>query len=425
MFETAVVFLVITALMAYVNHRFIGLPDTIGVMAVAMIVSFSLIGLDALGVQSLHDHATALLRSLDFSEVLMEGMLSLLLFAGALHVDLSELRSYRWQIGLLAVVGTLMSTVIVAYALYWVLPLLGLPLALSWCLVFGALISPTDPIAVMGILKSAGAPKSLELVISGESLFNDGVGVVLFVLLLEAATMGHTPGAGEVANLALHEVGGGLLLGAVLGYVTYRLLRSIDSYQEEVLLTLAAVLGGYALANRLHMSGPLAMVVAGLIVGNQGRRLGMSDTTRRYHDLFWALLDSMLNAVLFVLIGLEVLVVPFNPAQLGAAACTIVITLLARLVAVGTPIAVLRSGFGLPRGAWKVLTWGGLRGGISVALVLSLPTGQTRDLLLGITYAVVVFSILAQGLTIGKVARSLPLSKAAATDQVAASRQVH
>ncbi|WCE03665.1 sodium:proton antiporter [Pseudoxanthomonas sp. JBR18] len=412
MFEIAVVFLVVTALMAYVNRRFIGLPDTIGVMVVAMLVSFSLIGLDALGVATFREHATALLRSVDFSEVLMQGMLSMLLFAGALHVDLSELHNYRWQVGLLAVGGTLVSTIIVAYGLYWLLPMLGLPLALPWCLVFGALISPTDPIAVMGILKSARAPKSLELVISGESLFNDGVGVVLFVLLLEAASMGDTPGAGEVAKLAVHEVGGGLLLGGILGYATYRLLKSIDSYQEEVLITLAAVLGGYALANRLHVSGPLAMVVAGLIVGNRGRRLGMSDTTRKYHDLFWALLDSILNAVLFVLIGLEVLVVPFSLALLGAAALTIAVTLLARLVAVGTPIAVLRSGFGLPRGSWKVLTWGGLRGGISVALVLSLPAGETRDMLLGITYVVVVFSILVQGLTIGRVARSLPISQA-------------
>ncbi len=257
----------------------------------------------------------------------------------------------------------------------------------------------------MGILKSAGAPKEVELVISAESLFNDGVGVVLFSLLLGMLGSGATPSAGQVLELLLHEAGGGLAFGALLGYLTFRLLKSVDNYQVEVLLTFAAVTGGYALASRLHVSGPLAMVVAGLVVGNRGRALAMSDTTRRYVDMFWELVDEMLNAVLFVLIGMEVLLVTFSRDELLATGFAVGVTLFARALTVGVPVAQLPRVFNLPRGSWKVLTWGGLRGGISVALALSLPAGPQRDIVVTLTYGVVVFSILAQGLSIGKVAR--------------------
>lgn len=405
MFEVAVICLVATALMAYVNHRFIGLPTTIGVMIIALGLSLLLIGLDAVGVGVLRDYEESLLARIDFTEVLMQGMLSLLLFAGALHVDLSKLRSLRWQVGLLAVFGTLLSTLFVGFTLWLVLPWLGLSLPLVWCLLFGALISPTDPIAVMGILKSAGAPKNLELLIAGESLFNDGVGVVLFALLLAMLHNGVAPHWHEAGLLLLHEAGGGILFGLLLGYIAYRLLKSIDSYQEEVLITLATVLGGYALANRLHVSGPLAMVVIGLLIGNHGRALAMSERTRHHVDLFWELLDEILNAVLFVLIGLEVILVSFNAGVLVAALVTVLITLAARLLSVSCPAGLCRRRFGLPAGSWKVLTWGGLRGGISVALALSLPAGAERDLVLALTYAVVVFSILVQGLSIGRVTR--------------------
>jgi monovalent cation:H+ antiporter, CPA1 family len=412
MLDIAAICLVVTALLAYLNHRFVGLPTAIGVMATAMAFSLALVGLDLAGfAHGLRQYEESLLRSIDFSDVLMQGMLSLLLFAGALHVDLSELKAYRWQIGGLAVLGTLLSTLVVGFGMWLVLPSVGLDLSLLYCLLFGALISPTDPIAVMGILKSAGAPKDLELVIAGESLFNDGVGVVIFSLLLGMLVQGATPTAGHVFELLLHEAGGGLLFGLVLGYVTFRLLKSVDNYQVEVLLTLAAVTGGYALASELHVSGPLAMVVAGLMIGNHGRALAMSDTTRRYVDMFWELLDEILNAVLFVLIGMEVLVISFSGNVLMGAAVAIAVTLCARLLTVGAPVAALRGIFGLPRGAWKVLTWGGLRGGISVALALSLPVGAERDTVLGLTYCVVVFSILVQGLSIGRVVRtSLPKS---------------
>jgi CPA1 family monovalent cation:H+ antiporter len=406
MLDIAAACLVITALLAYLNHRFVGMPTTIGVMAAALVFSLALVGLDAVGVaHGVRQYEESLLRSIDFSDVLMQGMLSLLLFAGALHVDLSELKAYRWQVGALAVFGTLLSTFAVGFGMWFALPLVGLQLSFMYCLLFGALISPTDPIAVMGILKTVGAPKELELVIAGESLFNDGVGVVIFSLLLGMATSGVTPTVGHGLELLLHEAGGGLLFGLVLGYVAFRLLKSVDNYQVEVLLTLAAVTGGYALASKLHVSGPLAMVVAGLIIGNHGRALAMSDTTRRYLDMFWELIDEILNATLFVLIGMEVLLVAFSVHELVAAVVAIAVTLLARLFTVGLPVGLLPRAFNLPRGSWKVLTWGGLRGGISVALALSLPAGAQRSTIVALTYGVVVFSILAQGLSIGYVTR--------------------
>ena len=214
------------------------------------------------------------------------------------------MKALRWPVASLALIGTLVSTLIVGYGIWTALPWVGLELPLMYCLVFGALISPTDPIAVMGILKSAGAPRDLELVIAGESLFNDGVGVVVFALLLGMLVSGDTPSIGSALALLAREAGGGIAFGLVLGYVTYHMLKSVDEYQVEVLLTLAAVTGGYALARYLHISGPLAMVVIGLIIGNQGRALAMSDTTRRYLDMFWELIDEILNAVLFVLLGL-------------------------------------------------------------------------------------------------------------------------
>lgn len=406
MLDLAALCLVVTALLAWVNQRFIRLPIAIGVMVMAMVLSLALVGLDALGLGAgLHDQARAWLGAIDFEKLLMQGMLSMLLFAGALHVDLGELRAMRWQVGVLAGVGTVASTLVVGLGAWWVLPWVGVTLPLLHCLLFGALISPTDPIAVMGILKTAGAPKRLELVLAGESLFNDGVGVVIFSLLLGLLAGGGLPSAGQAGLMLLHEAGGGLLFGALLGYACFRLLRSVDNYQVEVLLTLATVIGGYALAPALHVSGPLAMVVAGLVVGNPGRAQAMSDTSRHHLDLFWELLDEILNAVLFVLIGLEMLLIPFSPRLLLACGLSIAVTLAARVLTVGLPVGLLPRVFKLPPGSWKVLVWGGLRGGISVALALSLPAGPQRETVLALTYGIVVASILGQGLTIGRVVR--------------------
>ncbi|MEO6745808.1 MAG: sodium:proton antiporter [Caldimonas sp.] len=408
MLEIAAVFIVITALLAYLNQRFIGLPIAIGVMVAALLLSLALLALDAAGIDfGLRRQQESLLRSIDFSTVLMQGMLSMLLFAGALHVDLSRLKAFRWQVGALAIGSTIVSTAVVGVATWLVFPWLGIELPLLYCLLFGALISPTDPIAVMGVLKTAGAPEDLELVIAGESLFNDGVGVVVFSLLLGVAVSGTVPTASGSLLLLLREAGGGLLLGAALGYLAFRLLKSIDSYQVEVLLTLAVVTGGYALALRLHVSGPLAMAVTGVIIGNGGRALAMSDLTRRYVDLFWELIDGILNAVLFVLIGMEIVLVAFSPGVFAAAAAAIGVTLTARALTVGVPVGLLKRSFHLPDGSGWILTWGGLRGGISVALALSLPIGPQRDLVLAITYCIVVFSILGQGLTLGRVIRAV------------------
>ena len=405
MLEISAICLVLTALLAYFNHRFIHLPITIGVMASALLLSVSIILLKLIGIDhGLHQQVEMMLRSIDFSNVLMQGMLSLLLFAGALHVDLSELKAYRWQVGGLSIFSTLFSTFIVGLGAWGALPWFGIELPLIYCLLFGALISPTDPIAVMGILKTAGVPKNLELVISGESLFNDGVGVVIFSLLIGVLTMGSTPSLEQGVTLLLREAGGGLLYGLVLGYITFRFLRSVDNYQVEVMLTLAAVMGGYMLANKLHVSGPLAMVVAGLVVGNHGREFAMSDTTRLYVDMFWEMIYDILNAVLFVLIGMEVMIVSFSLNLALAAVLMIVLTLAARALTVAVPVVAFQGFFRLPKGAATVLTWGGLRGGISVALALSLPPGPQRDIVLALTYCIVVASILVQGLTIGKLA---------------------
>lgn len=404
--DIAAIFLTVTALFAWLNARILKLPMTIGVMAFSLGLSLVLIVLNLLGwVPAVAAYEESLLQSIDFSELLMQGMLSLLLFAGALGIDLGRLRRFRLQVAALAGFGTVLSTALVGIALWLAAPVVGLTLSLPECLLFGALISPTDPVAVLGILKSAGAPRDLELVISGESLFNDGVGVVLFVLMAGIATGADTPSVEEVSILLLREAGGGIVFGLALGYLGFRLMRSIDNYEAEVLVTLAMVIGGYALAGHLHVSGPLAMVVAGVLTGNQGRALAMSDSTRHHVDAFWHLIDGILNAVLFVLIGMEVIVIPFGWALMPAAALVIAVTLAARWLSAGLPVQLMGRTFGLPPGSGRVLTWSGLRGGISVALALSLPGGDARNVIIPLTYCVVVFSILCQGLSIGAVVR--------------------
>ncbi|GAA4384414.1 sodium:proton antiporter [Hymenobacter koreensis] len=409
LYDVFALLLVAAAVFGYLNHRILRLPSTIGLMVLALLSSLILVGLGRLEVGGVLQIVTAV-KQIDFHDVLMQVMLSFLLFAGAIHVDAGQLGQLRRQVGSLAVFGTLISTAVVGLTMFFVLPLLGLPLPLLYCLLFGALISPTDPIAVLGILTQAGIPKDLETKIVGESLFNDGVGVVVFVAILQLITAGDTsPDAGQLAILFAHEALGGVALGIALGYGTSWLLRTIDHYKVEVLITLALVTGGTALATNLHTSAPLAMVVAGLIVGNNGRTLGMSDTTREYVDKFWELLDEILNAVLFVLIGLEMLVVQFEKQYFVAGIIAIVVVLLARLVAVTVPTLVLRQWADFTNRSLPVLTWGGLRGGISVALALSLPPSPARDILVAVTYIVVVFSILVQGLTIGPLVQRLGL----------------
>ncbi|SMB98057.1 sodium/proton antiporter, CPA1 family (TC 2.A.36) [Hymenobacter roseosalivarius DSM 11622] len=410
LYNVFAVLMVVAASFGYLNHRFLRLPSTIGLMVLALVSSLLLVGLGRLGVSSVLT-IVELVRSVDFNTILMQVMLSFLLFAGAIHVDAESLGEERVPVFALATIGTLTSTLLVATTMYFLLPLFGLPTNFIYCLLFGALISPTDPIAVLGILKQARIPKNLEIKVVGESLFNDGIAVVVFVSLFQIAQVGWEElGPSGVAILFLQEAVGGILLGALLGYGGYRLLRSIDNYKVEVLITLALVTGGTALAAALHTSGPLAIVVAGLIVGQQGRSLGMSDTTREYVDKFWEIIDEILNAVLFVLIGLEILVVQLGLTDLLVGAVAIVVVLLARLVAVALPLGVLRFRRSFTEHSVKILTWGGLRGGISVALALSLPPSPARDLIVGITYVVVIFSIIVQGLTIGPLVKRLGLS---------------
>lgn len=396
----------LTALLSYVNHRWLKMPVTIALMLMSLVLSLLLVGLEHLpfwGAQPV-EAVEDIIGGIDFQTVLMEGMLSFLLFAGALHININDLAQYKWPVGIFATGGVLLSTFVVAGLMYAVSMVMGLGLEVIHCLLFGALISPTDPIAVLGIMKKLKAPKNLETKIAGESLFNDGIGVVIFLSLLKIAK-GHDASVGSIGKLFLFEAVGGVVYGLVLGYVAFRILKSIDKYQVEILVTLAVVTGGYAFAHVLHTSGPLAMVVAGLLIGNKGRRLAMSDRTREHLDTFWELIDEILNALLFVLIGLEVVLLTLSGKYLLAGAIAIPLVLFARLITVGGAMSLLKTPGQSKGRTIAVMTWGGLRGGISVALALSLPHEANRELILTMTYVVVAFSVVVQGLTVGKLIR--------------------
>ena len=402
LFDITALLITLTAIFSYINYRTLKLPMTIGVMLIGLLMSLTLLLLKPLGID-LTIQANAILKSIDFNQTLMHGMLSYLLFAGALHVNLSDLAEQKWLIATLATLGVIASTAIVGILLWFFLLFIGINLPFLYCLVFGSLISPTDPIAVLAILRTAHAPKTLKTQITGESLFNDGVGVVIFLLISGFAFGGIDITAGSVIIFFLEEALGGAVFGFVAGGITFAMLRRVDNYQVEILLTLALVTGGYSLAEALHVSAPIAVVVAGLMIGNHGRSLAMSEITREHLDTFWELIDEILNAVLFVLIGLEILLITFDTQLLVAGGFSIIIVLFARLVSVGIPVFFITKFRELSPGVTKILTWGGLRGGISVALALSLPASPEREIILAITYCVVVFSILVQGLTIGKL----------------------
>ncbi len=417
LFDIIAALLTLSALFSYINYRYLRLPTTVGLMVIALLFSIAL-NISGYFLPEVERAAESIIGSIDFNRTLMHGMLGFLLFAGALHVDLPDLSQQKWTICLLASVGVSISTAIVGLMAWQLLALVGLDLDLIYCLLFGALISPTDPIAVIGIMKKVGAPKSLEIKIAGESLFNDGVGVVIFIGLLEIATGEQSFDPQHLATLFVQEAIGGALFGLVIGWVAFVMLKSIDNYQVEILISLAVVAGGYSLAMAAHLSGPIAMVAAGLLLGNHGRALAMSPTTREHLDTFWELIDEILNGVLFVLIGLEMLVLTVSREYFIAALMMIPVVLFARWVAVGLPIAVLKRFRDYDPHVVKILTWGGLRGGISVALALSIPTQSEshavpqRDVLLVITYVVVVFSIIVQGLSIGPLIRRLTAKRA-------------
>jgi CPA1 family monovalent cation:H+ antiporter len=396
----------LTAIFAYVNDRWVKWPPTIGIMAIALIFSI-LIALSGLIVPQVSKKALTLISNINFEQVLMKIMLSFLLFAGALHIDANKLNKEKWPVFLLATAGTIISTFLVSIMAYYLFGIFNIPMPYICCLLFGALISPTDPIAVMGILKDAGIPKTLELKISGESLFNDGVGVVVFLTILKVAVNGIDKfSMSETAVLFLKEAGGGILFGSLLGYFAYLLMRSIDNYRVEVLITLAVVMCGYSLADYLHLSGPLAIIMAGIILGTKGRKEGLSEISRDYLSKFWDLTDEIFNALLFLLIGLQILVIKVNPIIMLIGGIMVLLVLLARYLSVVFPVMFLKLWITFEKNAVLILTWGGLRGGISVALALSLPLAMHRYDFVLITYIIVVFSIIVQGLTIGKVAKS-------------------
>ncbi len=389
-----------------INYLFLKLPSAIGILVVSLLASFGLLAIDfvwpALGIA---DTVRGIVTGIDFSEALLEGMLGLLLFAGALHVKMSDLRAEWATVFLMATLGIALSTMIVGFGFSW---LTGMPLLLA--MVFGALISPTDPVAVLGVLREADLPKSLETKIAGESLFNDGVGYVVFLVLVGLAFPGDSHGADNssplvgAALLFVQEAVGGAVLGIVLGWLTFRVMRQIDDYSLEVLLTLGLAFGGYELAVWLHVSAPIMAVCAGLLIGDVGAAKGMSEITRRYVDGFWKLIDEILNAVLFLLIGFEVFAIAFSGDLFLTGIATIIITLFARLIAVVVPITLLRPFHTFSAGVTPIMTWGGLKGGISVALALSLPEGEWKPLILTCTYIVVIFSIIVQGLTVARLA---------------------
>jgi len=406
-FFVITVLVVLSAIFGYINVRFLKLPNTIGLMAITILFTLVVFAISFYD-DTLLEREKAFIMQINFETVLLDIMLSFLLFAGALHTSFQQLKVQRKPIMVFATFGTLLSTFIVGVFVYYLMQFLNLNVDFIYCLLFGALISPTDPIAVLGILKKANAPKKLETKIVGESLFNDGVGVVIFLTIYQIAKGGTNITVGHVAEMFLVEVVGGIALGLLLGWVTYRLLKSIDDYDTEVIITIAVVMGGTILAQKMHLSAPLAMVTAGLMVGNDTvRNTAMSKITEQYVDKFWELVDVLLNTILFVMIGMEILVLTFDGDYILAGVLAIPLLLFARFLSLMLPIKMYAKKLDFVPNTNLLMTWGGLRGGISIALALSLTQEMHRDLFLVITYIVVVFSIIVQGLTVGKLVKKL------------------
>ncbi|MDF1761141.1 MAG: sodium:proton antiporter [Coxiellaceae bacterium] len=399
------IIITLAVLIGYINHRFIRLQMTIAIMAGAMILSLLLLFLQYTGATNITPHVTAMIENLDFRHLLLNGMLSFLLFAGAFTVDLDLLKQQRWQIGILASVSTVASALIIGYLAYLLLPFLGIHVPLLYCFLFGSLISPTDPIAVLATFKEVGAPKALEVCVAGESLFNDGVGIVMFTTLYQLAFTSTTITAGSVTLLFLKQAVGGIAYGVIISWVVSNLLKSAKGRKMAMLLTIALVTGGYQLALAIDISGPLAMVVAGIYLGHQARRGDFGKSTVEAMDVFWELIDEILNAVLFLLIGLELLTLNIHGKQMIAVFAAIPIVLLVRLITVAIPMRALKHRGKTAPYTISILTWGGLRGGLAVALALSLPAGSDRHLILAMTYAIVAFAVIVQGLSIKSLVR--------------------
>ncbi|SDQ40469.1 sodium/proton antiporter, CPA1 family [Chryseobacterium soldanellicola] len=397
--------IVLASIFAYLNYRFLKLPSTIGIMVIAIAVSIILVLFGENFFPRTFGHLNKLMISIDFTEVLMGAMLNFLLFAGGIHINIDDLKEHFRPVVLFSTVGVVISTFVVGFGMFYLLPLVGLQLPFIYCLVFGALISPTDPVAVLSILKQANVSKALETKIAGESLFNDGMAVVVFTVILQLAIGNEVDlGLESIGLLLIKEAGGGLLLGVVLGWVTSRLMREVDDYIISVLVTLSVVMGGYLIARQMHISGPLTMVAAGLFMGNFNVKFKMKSITQDYLIKFWELIDEILNAVLFLFIGFELLMIKDLKDYMIPGLVAIAVVLLARFISIWTPIKLMSLRTTFSPQTVKVLFWGGIRGGVSIALAMSIPKGEYSNVILSITYCVVVFSIVVQGLTIAKVA---------------------
>jgi CPA1 family monovalent cation:H+ antiporter len=402
LFTIISVLVCMSAIFNFINYRYLKLPRTIGLMLCALLLSIALILAGNSG-WAIRQPAADIVDRLDFNRLLLQGMLGFLLFAGALHVEANELFEHKWIIFTLATAGVILSTVLVGLLAWLIFELITLHVPLIYCLLFGALISPTDPVAVLGILKDLGAPKHIETQMAGEALFNDGIGVVVFVVILGLIQGGHEATWIEALQIFAKEALGGISLGLLIGWLAYEMLKRVDNYQVEVLITLGLVMGGYELAHALKTSGLLAIVAAGLLIGNQGRAFAMSEITRQNLDMFWELIDEILNSLLFILIGIEVLVLNISMRHLMAGLALIPVVLIVRLFSVGIPFGLMERKLPVRNQTVKTLTWGGLRGGIAVALALSIPHGPYRAAILVGTYMIVVFSIVVQGLTIRRL----------------------
>ena len=399
------VLIVLASVFAYINYRMLRLPNTIGIMVIAIIVSLVLVMFGEKMLPYTTEHLRSLIGSLDFTEVLMGAMLNFLLFAGGIHVNIKDLREQFGPVLIFATVGVVISTFAVGFGTYYLLPLVGVSLPFIYCLVFGALISPTDPVAVLSILKKANVTKSLETKVAGESLFNDGMAVVVFAVILQLAIGKEVDLTAEhIFVLLLKEAGGGILLGVILGFTASRAMREVDDYIISVLVTLSVVMGGYLIARELHFSGPLTMVAAGLFMGNFNVKFKMKSETQDYLVKFWELIDEIMNAVLFLFIGFELLLIKDLNDYLLAGGVCILIVLAARWISIFIPSKFMSFKYRFTPQTVKVLVWGGIRGGVSIALALSIPQNQYSEIIISITYCVVVFSIVVQGLTIEKVA---------------------
>ncbi|HCA08718.1 MULTISPECIES: sodium:proton antiporter [unclassified Chryseobacterium] len=404
--------IVLASIFAYLNYRFLKLPSTIGIMVIAIVVSIFLVMFGEAVLPRTFGHLNNLMNSIDFTEVLMGAMLNFLLFAGGIHININDLKEQFRPVLIFSTAGVVISTFVVGFGMFYLLPFLGIQLPFIYCLVFGALISPTDPVAVLSILKQANVSKSLETKVAGESLFNDGMAVVVFTVVLQLAIGKEVDlGVESIGLLLMKEAGGGILLGVVLGWITSRLMREVDDYIISVLVTLSVVMGGYLIARQMHISGPLTMVAAGLFMGNFNVRFKMKSVTQDYLIKFWELIDEILNAVLFLFIGFELLMIKDLKHFMVPGLLAIAVVLIARLISIWVPTRFMSLRTRFSPQTIKVLVWGGIRGGVSIALAMSIPKSEYSEIILSITYCVVVFSIIVQGLTIAKVANPKAIAK--------------